>query len=235
MPITMNVTLRTLNVTLRTLTAAAAVTLGSVGALAADAPAGQPAALVEDIAGTLPGVQPMDYLSTGQTVSLASGQALSLSYLASCVTETITGGTVTVGVRESTVAGGMVERATLPCDGGKLLLAANEAGKAGVTVFRSVPVTLPGARPNPQFTLFKTRPMLLVSAPGPVTFERLDGEAADLTVDVAGTSLDMAKGGIALAPGGLYKVTSADKSLIVQIDPQAKDEGGPALGRLLRF
>lgn len=229
----------TINATLRTLTAAAAVALGVMAA--AQAADTAPAALVEDVTGILPGVQPLDYLAAGQTLSLAPGQVLSISYLASCVTETITGGTVTVGTKESTVNGGLVERLTQPsCGGGKLVLAANESGKAGVTVFRSVPnITVPGAKPPlpaAQMTLLKTRPVLALSAPGPVTFERLDHETTPtLTVDVAGASLDMAKGERGLIPGALYKVSAGEKYLIVQIDPQATDEGGPALGRLLRF
>lgn len=228
----------TINATLRTLTAAATVALGVMAA--AQAADTAPAALVEDVTGTLPGVQPLDYLAAGQTLSLAPGQVLSISYLASCVTETITGGTVTVGAKESTVNGGLVERTAQPsCGGGKLALAVNEAGKAGVTVFRSVPaITVPGAKPPlpaAQVTLLKTRPVLALSTPGPVTIERLDEETPPLTVEVAGSVLDMAKGGTGLVPGALYRISAGEKFLIVQIDPQAKDEGGPALGRLLRF
>ncbi|MCG5240891.1 hypothetical protein [Azospirillum doebereinerae] len=202
----------------------------------AAAPAGQPTALVEDVSDGVAGVQPMDYLGAGRTVTLAAGQTLTLSYLDSCVNETITGGGVTIGARESTVTGGKIDRHTLPCDGGKLLLAANEAGKAGVTVFRSAPIALPGAKPKPDLTLYKTRPLLLLTAPGPVTFERLDAEGtAPVTVNVPGTTLDTAKGGAPLVPGGLYKVAAGAKSYVVKIDPQAKDEAGPALGRLIRF
>jgi hypothetical protein len=202
----------------------------------AAAPAGQPAALVEDVSDGVAGVQPMDYLGAGRTVTLAAGQTLTLSYLDSCVNETITGGGVTIGARESTVTGGRIDRHTLPCDGGKLLLAANESGKAGVTVFRSAPIALPGAKPKPDLTLYKTRPLLLLAAPGPVTFERLDAEGtAPVTVNVPGTTLDTAKGGTPLVPGGLYKVAAGAKSYVVKIDPQAKDEAGPALGRLIRF
>jgi hypothetical protein len=203
--------------------------------------AAAPAALVEDVSDGVAGVQPMDYLSAGQTVTLGAGQTLTLSYLDSCVNETITGaGGVTVGARESSVAGGKIDRHTLPCDGGKLLLAANEAGKAGVTVFRSAPIALPGAKPKPDLTLYNTRPLLVLAAPGPVTFERLDETgAAPVTVNVPGTLLDTAKGGsplaAGLAAGGLYKVAAGAKSYIVKIDPQAKDEAGPALGRLIRF
>ncbi len=205
-------------------------------ATAAVTPAVQPAALVEDVSDGVAGIQPMEYLAAGRTVALAAGQTLTLSYLDSCVNETITGGGVTIGARESTVIGGKIDRHTLPCDGGKLLLAASETGKAGVTVFRSAPIALPGAKPKPDLTLFKTRPLLVLAAPGPVTFQRLDEPNADaITVAVTGTTLDTAKGGAALVPGGLYKVLAGTKSYIVKVDPQAKDEAGPALGRLIRF
>lgn len=207
----------------------------------ANTPAAAPTALVEDVSDGVAGVQPMDYLGAGRTVTLAPGQTLTLSYLASCVNETVTGGSVTIGDRESTVSGGTLDRHTLPCDGGKLLLSASEAGKAGVTVFRSAPIALPGAKPKPDLTLYKTRPLLVLTAPGPVSFERLDQTGtAPVTVDVPGTTLDTAKGDLgkgaaALAPGGLYKVVAGAKSYVVKVDPQAKDEAGPALGRLIRF
>ncbi|AWB09205.1 hypothetical protein A6A40_30085 (plasmid) [Azospirillum humicireducens] len=212
-------------------------------ALAADpAPAAvgaAPTALVEDVSDGVDGVQPMDYLPAGRTVALKSGQTLTLSYLESCVNETITGGSVTVGARESAVQGGTIDRHTLPCDGGKLLLASNEAGKAGVTVFRSAPIALPGMKaplPKPDFTLYKTHPVLILSAPGPVTIDRLDMQGIALTtVNVPGTTLDTAKGGTGLEPGGLYKVSAGQKSFVVKIDDKAVAGGGPALGRLIRF
>jgi len=212
------------------LAAAAACLLASGPALA-----NRPAALVEDVSDKVPGVQLMDTLPVGRTITLAPKQTLVLSYLASCTNETITGGTVTIGGRESQVEGGTVERAALPCDGGALLLAANESGKAGVTVMRDAPVGLPGAKPRPQITLYKTRPMLVVAAPGRVTFEPLDGGAEPVSVNVPGKAVDLAKGKTALKPGALYKVTSGGKSYVVKVDPAAKDGGGPALGRLIRF
>lgn len=215
---------------LAALAVGSALCLGTVSTAVAG-----PVALVEDVSDGVTGVQPMDYLNVGQTVTLPAGKSLTLSYLDSCVNETILGGTVTVGTRQSEVSDGKVDRHTLPCDGGKLLLAASESGKAGVTVFRSVTVALPGAKPKPDLTLYKTRPLLVLSAPGPVRVERLDEEAAPITVEVAGTTLDTAKSGTALVAGGLYKLTAGSKSYVVKIDPQAKDEAGPALGRLIRF
>lgn len=197
--------------------------------------AGRPVALVEDVSDTVAGVQVMDYAQFGQTIALGPKQTLVLSYLQSCTNETITGGTVTIGARESAVTGGKVERSALPCDGGALLLAANEAGKAGVTVMRDAPIGLPGAKPRPQITLYKTKPMIVVPAPGRVVFEPLDGGAEPVTVNVPGKAVDLAKGATALKPGALYKVTAGTKSYVVKVDAAAKSEGGPALGRLIRF
>lgn len=199
-------------------------------------PAGaQPAALVEDAPDGLAGVQVMDYVARGQSVTLAANQTLVLSYLHSCVIETIRGGSVTVGLRESEVTGGKVERKTLPCDGGRLLLAADQAGKAGVTVMRDAGIALKDAKPKPQITLHKTRPIIVASSPGPVTFEPLDGGGQALTVNLAGKTLDLAKGKTQLKAGALYRVSAAGKSYVVQVAPDARNEGGPALGRLLRF
>ncbi|BAI75700.1 hypothetical protein AZL_c04070 (plasmid) [Azospirillum sp. B510] len=208
-------------------------------AYAADPAPSTPTALVEDVSDGVEGVQPMDYLAAGRMVALKVGQTLTLSYLESCVNETITGGSVTVGARESTVQGGSIDRHTLPCDGGKLLLAANEAGKAGVTVFRSAPIALPGMKaplPKPDLTLFKTHPLLILPAPGPVTIDRLDAQGGTpATVNIPGTVLDTAKTGGGLEPGGLYRISAGQKSFTVKIDEKATAGGGPALGRLIRF
>ena len=203
--------------------------------VAGPALANRPAALVEDVTDKVAGIQVMDYVAVGQTIALKPEQRLVLSYLVSCTNETITGGTVTVGPRESAVEGGTVERSTLPCDGGALLLAANESGKAGVTVMRDAPIGLPGAKPRPQITLYKTRPMIVVPAPGRVKFEPLGGGAEPVTVNVPGRAVDLAKGAAALKPGALYRVTAGAKSYVVKVDAAAKDGGGPVLGRLIRF
>ena len=222
-------------------TAAIGLSAAFVAALAVSAPhaasaqTSQPAALVEDAPDGLAGVQVMDYVARGQSITLAANQTLVLSYLHSCVLETIRGGAVTVGLRESEVTGGKVERKTMPCDGGRLLLAADQAGKAGVTVMRDAGIALKDAKPKPQITLHKTRPLIVASTPGPVTFEPLDGGAKPVTVNVDGKTLDLAKGKTQLKAGALYRVSAAGKSYVVQVAPDARNEGGPALGRLLRF
>lgn len=221
--------------------AASVGTVAVVAALAVSAPhaasaqAPQPAALVEDAPDGLAGVQVMDYVARGQSVTLAANQTLVLSYLHSCVLETIRGGVVTVGLRESEVTGGKVERKTMPCDGGRLLLAADQAGKAGVTVMRDAGIALKDAKPKAQITLHKTRPIIVASTPGPVVFEPLDDGGKPITVNLDGKTLDLAKGKTQLKAGALYRVSAAGKSYVVQVAPDARNEGGPALGRLLRF
>ena len=68
------------------------------------------AALVENVTGRSAQVQVMDYVDAGQTIRLGPHDTIVLSYLHSCVRETITGGTVTVGVEQSEVQAGKITR-----------------------------------------------------------------------------------------------------------------------------
>src|SRR5215831_8843131 len=67
-----------------------------------------PAALVEDVKSASADVEFMDYVGNGQVIKLEASDLLVLSYLKSCVYETITGGTVHVGRDKSSVDGGKV-------------------------------------------------------------------------------------------------------------------------------
>ena len=100
-------------------------TLALAGAVAfASAAAADPieVALVENLTGNSPGVEFMDYVRTGQVIRLGPHQTIVLSYISSCLRETITGGTVTVGTDWSEVQSGEVRRAKGPCDVGKAML-----------------------------------------------------------------------------------------------------------------
>jgi hypothetical protein len=61
----------------------------------------------------------MNYLHLGQVIRLNNRETLVLSYKASCVRETITGGTVTVGLDRSQVQSGEVQRSVGRCGEGK--------------------------------------------------------------------------------------------------------------------
>jgi hypothetical protein len=57
----------------------------------------------------------MSYAEKGKTFRLGPEDTMVLSYLNSCVRETITGGMVTIGIDESKVQGGTVKRTNLEC------------------------------------------------------------------------------------------------------------------------
>ena len=207
---------------------------------AGSAQAQAPAALVEDIAAKNAGVEFMDYVSAGREIKLAAGETLILSYLKSCVRETIAGGTVTVGTEQSTVGGGKVDRQTVKCDGGKLALTADQSAKSGAMVFRRPPARA-GAQPEPDLTLYGTAPVLIVPGGGTVVIERLDAAADKLEVAVAAQQLrprafhDLAVDGRSLAPGGLYRASVGSRQIVFKVDPNAAPGRGPLVARLLQF
>jgi hypothetical protein len=217
------------------------ILLQGAGALILTASAQSPAAVVEELAGSVPGVQFMDYVDPGQVIRLGAHDRIVLGYLKSCWRETITGGTVTVGTEQSEVTGGEVVRAKVACEGGKMMLSAELAGKSGAMVFRQAPKPQAAALPHPQFTLYGLSPVFEVRLPGKLVVERLDqpGERHEIAVTeqqlVRGAFLDFAKSGVALAPGGIYRAKLADQEIVFKIDPDAKPGDAPLVGRLARL
>ena len=67
-------------------------------------------ALVESMSGNTSTVGYMDYLKPGQVIRLGARDTLVLTYMSSCVRETIRGGTVTIGTDSSDVQSGEVVR-----------------------------------------------------------------------------------------------------------------------------
>src|SRR5215475_518582 len=89
------------------------ILLQGAGALILSASAQSPAAVVEDLAGSVPGVQFMDYVEPGQVIRLGAHDRIVLGYLKSCWRETISGGTVTVGNEQSEVQRGDLDLVAL--------------------------------------------------------------------------------------------------------------------------
>src|SRR5215831_19233288 len=208
------------------------IVLQAAGAFILTASAQSPAAVVEEIQGGVPGIAFMDYVEPGQIIRLGAHDRLVLGYLKSCWRETITGGTVTVGTEQSQVAGGEVARAQVQCEGGKMMLSAELAGKSGAMVFRQAPKQGPKAQaaaiPHPQFTLYGLSPVFEVQPGGNLVIERLDqpGERHRIAVAepglIRGAFLDLAKVGVALVPGGIYRAKLGEQELVFKIDAQAK-------------
>ena len=215
--------------------------LQGTGALILTASAQSPAAVVEEIQGSVPGVAFMDYVDPGQVIRLGAHDRIVLGYLTSCWRETISGGTVTVGTEQSEVAGGEVARAKVACEGGKMMLSAELAGKSGAMVFRQAPKPRAASLPRPEFTLYGLSPVFEVRPPGKLVIERLDqpGERYEIAVTeaqlVRGAFLDFAKSDVVLAPGGIYRAKLADREIVFKIDPDAKAGAAPLVGRLARL
>jgi hypothetical protein len=217
------------------------ILLQGAGALISTVAAQSPAAVVEEITGSAAGVQFMDYVEPGQVIRLGAHDHIVLGYLKSCWRETIDGGTVTVGNDQSEVAGGEVVRAKVACEGGKMMLSAELAGKSGAMVFRQAPKPQAVSLPHPEFTLYGLSPVFEVRPPGTLIVERLDqpGERHEMPVSeqqlTRGAFLDFAKAGVALAPGGLYRAKLGEQEIVFKIDPDAKPGAAPLAGRLARL
>jgi hypothetical protein len=119
--------------------AALAVAMVTAVASATAAAAPLDVALIESMSGNSRGLQIMDYVQAGQIIHLEPHETIVLSYKASCVRETITGGTVTIGIDRSLVQSGQVRRIDTPCETGKTVLTGALSDIAGRT-FRGGPV-----------------------------------------------------------------------------------------------
>ena len=77
----------------------------------------EPVAIVQSVEASGTSVRAMELIERGRVFELGAKGRLVLGYFRSCLHEEITGGRVTVGVRESRVEGGRVARRRVECDG----------------------------------------------------------------------------------------------------------------------
>lgn len=195
------------------------------------------AAIVEDLDARVKGAELLAYVETGHRID-ASGGTVVLNYLASCVRETITGGTLVVGERESTVTGGQVKRDTLAaCDSGKLVLRESEGGKSGAMVFRKGGNQQGRATlPKPEIVIYGSSPIITpVEATDIVLIERLDVQGSIMSLHTSKGKVDLAAEGKQLEPGGLYKARAGAAEMVFLVDSAAKPGNAPPAARLLRF
>jgi hypothetical protein len=213
--------------------AAAAIVAGTVG-IAVAAPL--QVAVVEEISGDSADVQIMDYLEIGRTIKLDPDDTIVLSYMSSCMQETITGGTVTVGTRQSEVRAGKVRRIKVQCDAGKMLVGNEKVGMFAGSISRGE-VRPADAPPR----LYGASPLVELKAPGVLIIERTDKPGERHLVEVASNELvrgrfyDFARGGKALAAGGNYRAVFGAQTIVFEIDPHAQPGYMPIMSRLLCF
>jgi hypothetical protein len=101
------------------------------------------AALFESLATEAAVTNVMSYVETGKTFRLGAKDTMVLSYFGSCVRETITGGTVTIGIDHSNVQGGIITRTKLDCSPNFVL--SGNSGLAAGRIFRGGPQTEPSS------------------------------------------------------------------------------------------
>jgi len=219
--------------------------LAAAGAMGVASIAAAPAAevaLVESLTGTPAGLQVMDYLEPGKLITLGPRDTVVISYMRSCMRETITGGTVKVGTEESELQGAKVVRIKVPCDATRMMVAGDEAGQFGGRIFRSAPPAGPtSASVSPQFTLYGRAPVVELRAPGTLSLERIDRDGESYMVEVGSEQLvhgrffDFAKTDRNLTAGGIYRISEGKRDIVFKVDPHAKPGNTPIVGRLLRF
>jgi hypothetical protein len=199
-----------------------------------------PVAIVEHIETKATGVEFMDYLSPGRVVRLAPDESMVLGYLKSCWRETITAGIVTVGIEQSDVKDGKVERVKVACDAGKMKLSSEQAQKSGTMAFRAPPAKK-AAAPQANFTIYGLSPVIEAKAAGRLVIERIDQAGEKHEIDISGPMLvrgaffDLAKAEKALMAGGLYRASYGGNQAIFKVDQFAKPGATPIIGRLLRL
>ncbi|MBR0969916.1 hypothetical protein [Bradyrhizobium japonicum] len=213
-----------------------------VGACCLSAPAlaETPAAIVEDVQGKVDGIAFMDYVAPGRIIKLGPKASITLSYLKSCLRETISEGVVLVGTEQSTVQLGDVKREKVPCDTNAAKLSDREANQSAATTFRTMRSDAKGA-PAKLPTLYGVAPLVQAKSGSTLVIERTDGKEPTISVPlksetmVGGKFYDFAKAGKSLTPGGSYLAILGTKRYAFQIDASATSSPTPIVGRLLRL
>ncbi|MDA9435718.1 hypothetical protein [Bradyrhizobium sp. CCBAU 51627] len=210
-----------------------------VGVLCLSAPAvaQTPAAIVEDVQGKVEGIEFMDYVAPGKIIKLGPKAGITLSYLKSCLRETITEGVVLVGTEQSTVQLGNVQRVKVPCDGNAAQLSEREANQSAATTFRSMRADTNTKLP----TIYGVAPLIQAKSGSTLVIERTDGKEPTITLPlkndimVARKFYDLSKAGKSLTPGGSYLAKLGNKRYTFQVDASATASPTPIVGRLLRL
>jgi len=213
-------------------TALAVVASALIWVAPALAGAGAPVAIVEDIRAPSSKLQVMDYLTQGAVIALAKGESLNISYFDSCAVERITGGTVTIGKRKSTVRGkGRIKRKFVECGGAKMVLTGRQAARAAGVVLRA---GKPGEK-APKVIVHSRTPVFVFSAGAKeLVIEPMGrGRAAPQRFAVNGRSVDLAKLGVTLKAGGLYNAKAGKRSVIFKVAETARNSARSVVGRLV--
>ena len=212
------------------------VVAGSLVLTLSIAHAGTPVAVVEDVGEGTQSLQLFEFVEAGRIIKLAAGERIVLGYMSGCLQEEIIGGVVTVGNQKSTVNGGRISVETVECDGGGLVLTAEQKGKSGVQVVRADEASGASGEKRPSLTVYSANPLIVAAgATGSVRVERLDRGATTLEIPLIKGIADLAVTKNRLSPGGIYEATTDERSVVFRVDRYARPGGAPALSRMVRL
>ncbi len=185
-------------------------------------------AVVEAVEGApQAGLQFMDYVFAGQTVTLGPRGRLTLSHLSGCLVEDIVGGTVTIHAAGSGVSGGRLQAQTEPgCRPPTPVIQAS-ATEAGTAVNRVTPFT---GRSWEERVIKRAQPVFKWEAIGrPVTIRILHMDKAPVEVvwQVVSNSAyaEYPAGAPRLATGMPYRVEVWDGQQLVRAASFSVDPG----------
>ncbi len=193
-----------------------------------------PVAIIEDIQGHDSQLSFMDYVNEGRVIKLGDSGKLIIGYLRSCRRETITGGTVTVGMLQSKVVKGQLLREDVECDGGNANLSGQVAATSGALAFRGTTKSQVGMR-QPELTIYGTSPVIrLKQANAEIIIERTDKRGKQYSYKLKGKHIDLADKKLSLSLGGTYKIAvKGGKSKSFKVDKYAERGKIPIVSRLI--
>ena len=201
--------------------------------------AGTPRAIVEEIAAPGVNLEFMDYVHEGQVINLKLKKSISLSYLSSCTQETIVGGRVVIGLRQSVVMGGSLDRRNTKCPNSKLSVTKSQGKASGVIAFRAPPRSKAPAK-NRKILLRHVSPIIEVGKAEQFRLDRLESFRPEFELRLSrknllrGRFVDFRKLGITLTPGSAYRATFGKWSVEFAIDSLAVAGSVPLIERLIR-
>ena len=188
------------------------------------------AAIVEDASGSLT-VGLFDVLKEGDEVDLGESGVLTLGYFSSCVSETIIGGRVVVGSRQSEVFDGDVVRTTVECDGGNVMLSESQQAQSGADVFRDETQK----QKNAEYVSFSDQPILIFSEPiKSLRIRRVDDDGIDKIIDIDGAVANFEVLGVQLSVGGIYQVRIRDRRFYLMPQERSNNTASSLLNRVIR-
>jgi hypothetical protein len=153
--------------------------------------------------------QAFDMLPENTILDLAKGETIVLGYLKSCVRETITGGKVTVGLKESAVEGGTVAREKTECTETRLALTADESQQSATIAFR-------GQIKH----IFTRQPIIIARKSAGVIIEPING-GETWKIEPKNERIDFQAAKLEMQPGVAYRVKGFTQTVIVEVDRNA--------------